>query len=139
MKYRLSFTLYSGLDIEEFYDEIVDADSFDDATQKAHEYLINFYGESGGDDPNNLTCTEHVFMEKYEYFNGEHESRKIKLSETKEVKDNFSEEELLVFLEFARIAMADGEVYDKIAEKMDLSDDYLKPLIEKMQTVLEEA
>ena len=48
------------------------------------------------------------------------------------IKDNFTEDELLHLLEAARVAFADAETYDMIAEDMDLSDDYLKPLIEKL-------
>ena len=49
----------------------------------------------------------------------------------------FNNEELLVFLEAARIALSDAGTYEDIAEQMDLSDEELFPLRERLQNYLE--
>lgn len=137
MKYKLSFRLYHGED-ETYCGEVFDTDTLDDAKVKAHEYLMNFYGEGVKDEEGNY---EHAlcekYLEEYWYFGGESVARKIYLSETKDVKDNFTEQELIEILEFARIAITDGEIYDKIAETCDLSDEYLKGLQTKLENFME--
>jgi len=49
--------------------------------------------------------------------------------------ENFDDEEQSVILELARTALADATTYDEFAEKLDLSDNYLKPLQEKIEGV----
>jgi hypothetical protein len=46
---------------------------------------------------------------------------------------DFSEEEQTAILELARLALADGETFDNYAIDMDLSDDWLKALQEKIE------
>lgn len=49
----------------------------------------------------------------------------------------FNREELLIIFEAARIAMADGEVFDRIAEDMDLADEAMKGIQEKLFAYLD--
>ena len=44
------------------------------------------------------------------------------------IMDKFTEEQQSTILELARLALADADTYDMIAEEMDLSDCYLKGL-----------
>ena len=46
----------------------------------------------------------------------------------------FTDEEKTIVLELARLSLSDGEVYDRVADKLDLSDEYLG----KLQTRIEE-
>lgn len=50
----------------------------------------------------------------------------------------FDKEELLHIFEFARVAMADGDIFDQIGEDMDLADVYLMYLREKLNEFMEE-
>lgn len=47
--------------------------------------------------------------------------------------DPLTTEEETIILELARTSLADGETYDYIAEELDLSDDFLKELQEKIE------
>jgi hypothetical protein len=60
-----------------------------------------------------------------------------RLDNIKVMRFPYTDSEVLVLLELARISLADGEVYDKMAERMDLSDEYLKSLQEKLEEDLE--
>jgi len=51
--------------------------------------------------------------------------------------ESLSEEDLLTIFEAARVALSDAEVYEYIADKLDLSDEYLKDLQEKLTTIME--
>lgn len=44
-----------------------------------------------------------------------------------------SDEEETVLLEVARIALADGEIFDKIVEQLDMTDSEMKKLQDKIQ------
>jgi len=44
------------------------------------------------------------------------------------IMDKFTEEQQSTILELARIALADADTYDRVADEMDLSDCYLKGL-----------
>jgi len=44
-----------------------------------------------------------------------------------------TEQEETIVLELARTSLSDGETYDYIAEELDLSDDCLKELQEKIE------
>ena len=44
----------------------------------------------------------------------------------------FSNDDLLVYLELARTAMADADTFDEIAEEMDLSDEEMQGLRENL-------
>lgn len=44
----------------------------------------------------------------------------------------FDYEELITLLEASRLALSDAEVFDHIAESLDLSDQYLLDLREKL-------
>jgi hypothetical protein len=46
---------------------------------------------------------------------------------------NFTEEEQVVILEMARIAMGDGFIFDEVAAALDLSDEYLIQLRDKVE------
>ena len=45
---------------------------------------------------------------------------------------NFTHEENVIILELAYTALADADTYDAVADKLDLSDNYLKKLQEKI-------
>ena len=44
-----------------------------------------------------------------------------------------TEQEETIVLELAKVSLADGETYDYLAEELDLSDEYLKELQEKIE------
>jgi hypothetical protein len=46
---------------------------------------------------------------------------------------DFSKEEQTEILEIARYALADGETFDRIAIKLDLTDEYMKELQGKIE------
>lgn len=50
---------------------------------------------------------------------------------------DFSNEEFLVICESARVALADAEVFDTIADQLDIADDELKRVVEKLQAYLD--
>lgn len=47
-------------------------------------------------------------------------------------KYDFTKEENLTILEIARVALADADIFDYIADKMDIADSELKNLQEKV-------
>lgn len=47
----------------------------------------------------------------------------------------FSQNEETTILELARVALADAEIYDDIADKLDISDKELKALQKKIENV----
>jgi len=49
----------------------------------------------------------------------------------------FSETEMIEILEFARLALQDGEFFDRMAEECDLADDYMLSLRDKLQAVMD--
>ena len=49
------------------------------------------------------------------------------------IMDNFNETEQSEILELARVALADADVFDQVAAALDLSDEYLMQLCEKIQ------
>lgn len=49
----------------------------------------------------------------------------------------FNEEETLVILEVARQSLCDADVYEGIAEQLDLSDEYLFALRDKLMSHLD--
>ena len=51
---------------------------------------------------------------------------------TKKLFTGFTQEEILTILEAARVAMADGDVFDMLARKMDISDDEMIRIREKL-------
>ena len=50
----------------------------------------------------------------------------------------FTKEENLIIMEAARVALADAESFDNIANELDLNDDFLANLSEKLQKHLNE-
>lgn len=50
--------------------------------------------------------------------------------------NKFTPEEQTILLEAARAAFADANVFDDLANHLDLSDEYMVELREKLQTVL---
>ena len=55
-----------------------------------------------------------------------------------ELMENFDKEERSIILELARISLSDADIYNKVAEELDLSDDFLKGLQEKIESVSKE-
>ncbi len=51
--------------------------------------------------------------------------------------DKFTAEQQSTILELARIALADADTYDRVADEMDLSDCYLKGLQIMIEAVSE--
>ena len=56
----------------------------------------------------------------------------IKVHITQHVSLAFAREELVTYLEIARIALADAETFDRCAEQMDISDSEMQRLREKL-------
>jgi len=50
--------------------------------------------------------------------------------------DTLTNEERVIVLELARIALSDAETYDLVADELDLSDETLKGLQEKIHNHL---
>lgn len=50
-------------------------------------------------------------------------------------EDPFDDEEEGIILELARMSLADAEVYDEFAERLDLSDKELKRLQKKIEKI----
>ena len=42
------------------------------------------------------------------------------------IETQFTEEQLLIIFEAARIALGDADIFDNLAEQMDISDDVMK-------------
>lgn len=56
------------------------------------------------------------------------------------LSDAFTEEELVTYLEIARMALRDGDFFDDCAEEMDLSDAEMVALRDKLHNkYMEEA
>jgi hypothetical protein len=53
------------------------------------------------------------------------------------LKHPLKDDELLIVFEAARIALADADVFDGIAESMDLSDKELRRVREKLSAFME--
>ena len=49
------------------------------------------------------------------------------------IMDNFNETEQSEILELARVALSDSTTFDMVADALDLSDDYMMKLCEKIQ------
>jgi hypothetical protein len=62
--------------------------------------------------------------------------QKLLNSSTSELVAPFGVGELITLLEAARVALADADTFDTIAESLDLSDDELKSLQEKLNSHL---
>ncbi len=52
-------------------------------------------------------------------------------------KDAFTESEQTTLYEAARIALGDAETFDRLAEDLDIKDDHLTALREKLQTFMD--
>lgn len=62
------------------------------------------------------------------------------LSDLFDVQENpFTDEEEGTILEAARVALSDAEVYEYVADKLDLSDKELKALQKKIESVTNRA
>lgn len=129
--FKLRFTEHNG-EQEYCHDYTFIAHDLKDANEKAHEYLMDYYGEEDAEDVTK--------MKEYWYLGGTICIRKICLGTTDTIKDNFTEEELVVLLEAARVALDSGiedEGYiSPILEDMDLSDNFIQPLIEKLNNFM---
>lgn len=55
----------------------------------------------------------------------------------KDLAKTFSNSEMLTVLELARVALTDAEVYDYMADKLDMSDEDMKSLQEKLEKYME--
>lgn len=60
----------------------------------------------------------------------------LKLSPVVKRKHPFNDEELLYLFEFSRIAMGDANTFVEISEAMDVSDEFMVNLREKLQSYL---
>jgi len=49
--------------------------------------------------------------------------------------EKFTAEEQLTILEIARLSLSDGEMFDYVADKLDLNDGEVKDLQEKIEVV----
>lgn len=58
------------------------------------------------------------------------------MTEEKFEKLPFDYEELIALLEASRLALSDAEAFDHIAESLDLSDQYLLDLRDKLEAYL---
>ena len=47
----------------------------------------------------------------------------------------FNDEEKTIVMELARLALADADTYDRVADELDLADDVLKDLQERIEKV----
>ncbi len=125
-KYKVTLAFQEG-EYERSEDTTLEAKDKNAANEAAIVYLEENYGIDRKVD------RDHGLSKGWYWY---HEVNGVTIYDIVEVpqtiKDNFTEDELLHLLEAARVAFADAETYDMIAEDMDLSDDYLKPLIEKL-------
>ena len=48
-------------------------------------------------------------------------------------RNDFTDEEFVEIMELARIALADADIFDDMAEKLDLSDAYMIKLRDKIE------
>lgn len=53
------------------------------------------------------------------------------------IMDKFNEAEQIEILEMARVALSDADTFDIIGDHLDLSDDYIKALQEKIIITLD--
>lgn len=53
-------------------------------------------------------------------------------------KYGFSPDNIVNLLEAARVALADADIFDELADQMDLSDDEMVALRDKLQTFMDE-
>lgn len=53
------------------------------------------------------------------------------------IMEKFSEAEQLEILEIARFALSDGEIFDYVADMLDLDDKYMQTLRDKVHKVTE--
>lgn len=51
--------------------------------------------------------------------------------------DDFTTEEQLIILEAARIALSDADIFDSLADQMDVADDVLKEIQEKLSSYMQ--
>jgi len=73
----------------------------------------------------------------YNYIMDEKSYINIKESRSDMIMDAFTEEQQSVILELARVALANADTYDRVADEMDLSDCYLKGLQIMIEAVSE--
>lgn len=50
--------------------------------------------------------------------------------------NKFTQEEQLIIMEAARISLADAEIFDYIADELDLDDEFLSNLRQKLEKIL---
>jgi len=50
---------------------------------------------------------------------------------------NFTEDEMVTILEVARVALCDADLFDHVADKLDLFDGYMLSLRDKLQEVMD--
>jgi len=51
---------------------------------------------------------------------------------------NYTDSEMIIIKELARVALADAEIFDEMAEELDIKDDTLKALQEKIEKDMQE-
>ena len=120
-KFKVTFKEQNG-EQEYYHDEIFDAANYDNASEVALRHLKENLG--GGDNDGE----GHYWIDV---------CRSISIygiSETKDIKDNFTEEELLHIFEIVHMTSKGfGLTMQAIIHNMDISDEYMKPLMEKFQ------
>lgn len=55
----------------------------------------------------------------------------------KDIQETFSPSDLIVVLEAARIAFADGDIHDRLAEVMDIEDEELIQIRDRLHNLME--
>ena len=55
-----------------------------------------------------------------------------------QLKDIFNEDDMVVVFEAARVALADAEIFDMIAKELNLSDEGMIKIRDKVQFVMDE-
>jgi hypothetical protein len=54
------------------------------------------------------------------------------------IANKFSEDELVIIFEAARAALADGDTFDRLAVDMDIADDEMVQVRDKLSVVMNE-
>lgn len=110
--------------------------------------LLNGYGETSDEaweeaiegftmDPGCLTDDEITFIEELDEDGNEFENRKV-LKDEARVSHPFSSEELITIFEIALRGLADGTIFDQMAEGLDISDEKMKDLQDSLEKFMAE-
>ena len=117
-KYKVTFKEQNG-EQDYYHDEIFDAANYDHAGEGALRYLKDQLGGELQDDGY--------------YWIGDRIISIYGISETHDIKDNFTEEELVEILEVARVSLNNDNVFEEICDKLDISHHVLHRHLVKLQ------